>query len=285
MSTNYHTPRIFNYHFGATRCDFSSRTFIMGVLNVTPDSFSDGGRHTSVNAAVNQALQSIEEGGDIIEIGGESTRPGSDPVTASEELDRVLPVVEQLTTHSSVPISIDTTKAEVANAALGAGAALVNDVSGCLSDPEMVDVIRRHNASVVIMHCQGTPKTMQAHPFYHDVVAEVRSFLLERVGMLRSRGIEQIIVDPGIGFGKTLEHNLRLIKHLPVLFDIGCPILVGPSRKSFIGALLDLPVHDRLEGTVGAVAASVLNGASIVRVHDVQAVKRVVKVIDAISAA
>jgi dihydropteroate synthase len=270
------------YRFGTTEHDLSSRTHIVGVLNVTPDSFSDGGRFFVESAAIEHAMRLAEEGADIIDIGGESTRPGSDSVPVDEELRRVIPVIEALVAKTKIPISIDTYKSTVAKRALEAGATIVNDISGLTSDPEMVDVAANHDASVIIMHMKGTPKTMQVDPEYDDVVEEVKTFLQEQVRVALDHGISQIIIDPGIGFGKKLEHNLEIFGRLEELAEIGYPLMVGPSRKSFIGTILNLPVDSRLEGTAAAVAASILKGANLVRVHDVQAMKRVAQVVDAI---
>jgi dihydropteroate synthase len=270
------------YRFGTTEHDLSSRTHIVGVLNVTPDSFSDGGRFFVESAAIEHAMRLAEEGADIIDIGGESTRPGSDSVPVDEELRRVIPVIEALVAKTKIPISIDTYKSSVAKRALEAGATIVNDISGLTSDPEMVDVAANHDASVIIMHMKGTPKTMQVDPEYDDVVEEVKTFLQEQARVALDHGISQIIIDPGIGFGKKLEHNLEIFGRLEELAEIGYPLMVGPSRKSFIGTILNLPVDSRLEGTAAAVAASILKGANLVRVHDVQAMKRVAQVVDAI---
>jgi dihydropteroate synthase len=254
------------------------RVLVMGVLNVTPDSFSDGGAFLNPDAAADRALAMEREGADIIDIGGESSRPGAEPVPLEEELRRVLPVLERLRGRLRIPISIDTTKAEVAEAALQAGAEIVNDISALRFDPRMGEVVARSGAGLVLMHMRGTPKTMQQDPTYADVVAEVRDFLAQRVEHAVSLGIDRelIAIDPGIGFGKTVEHNLELLRRLPELCELGHPVLVGPSRKSFIGAVLDLPVEERLEGTLAACAVAVVRGADIVRVHDVRAVRRAV---------
>jgi len=258
----------------------------MGILNVTPDSFSDGGRYLDRAAAIEHAARMVDDGADIVDVGGESTRPGSDPVPASEERDRVVPVVEALASSVSVPISIDTRKAEVARAALGAGATIVNDVSAG-ADPQMFDVAKGAGAGLVLMHMQGDPKSMQRAPRYDDVVAEVEEYLRGRIEAAESAGVpfESICVDPGIGFGKNLEHNLSVLKRLDVLASLGRPVLVGPSRKRFIGTILDLPEDDRAEGTAGAVAWSVAHGANVVRVHDVKEIARLVRVVDAIARA
>jgi len=252
------------------------RVLIMGILNVTPDSFSDGGRFLSPDAAVERALAMEKEGADIIDVGGESSRPGAEPVPVEEELRRVLPVLERLRGKLRIPISIDTTKAEVAEAALRAGASIVNDISALRFDPAMAPLVAKFGAGLVLMHMLGTPKTMQQAPHYEDVVTEVRDFLAERAQYAQSQGIprEAIAVDPGIGFGKTVEHNLELLRRLPELVELGFPVLVGPSRKSFIGAILGLGVEERLEGTLAACAVAVVRGANILRVHDVKEVRR-----------
>jgi dihydropteroate synthase len=270
------------YNFKNCSFDFSKRTFLMGILNVTPDSFSDGGKFNSTEDAVNYAIKMVDEGADIIDVGGESTRPGSTQISVDEELKRVLPVIEQLVKQTNVPISIDTYKSDVAELALNAGAQIVNDISGLHFDPKMASVVAKLNGSLVVMHIKGTPRTMQANPEYNNLITEVKSYLENSVNLAISGGVKQIIVDPGIGFGKTVEHNLEIIKQLRVFSDLGYPIMTGPSRKSFIGKILNVDMDDRLEGTAAAVAACVMNGASIVRVHDVRAMKRVVGLIDAI---
>jgi dihydropteroate synthase len=257
----------------------------MGILNVTPDSFSDGGRFLDHEAAVRHALAMASDGADLLDVGGESTRPGSDPVSASEEIDRVVPIVKRLAAElPSVPISIDTRKADVADAVLDAGATIVNDVSAG-ADPRMFEVARTERAGVVLMHMKGEPKTMQQAPHYDDVVAEVREYLAERARAAEEAGIDRdrLCVDPGLGFGKTELHSLQLMKEIDALLDIGRPVLVGPSRKSFIGHLLGgADVSERVEGTMGAVAYMVSRGAHVVRVHDVREVARAVRVVDAI---
>ncbi|OFW77886.1 MAG: dihydropteroate synthase [Actinobacteria bacterium RBG_19FT_COMBO_70_19] len=273
-----------HWHAGGRVLDCAERTLVMGVVNVTPDSFSDGGRYLDADAAVTHALGLVEDGADIVDIGGESTRPHADPVTSEEERERVLPVIEHLAAaHPGLAISIDTRKPEVAAAALAAGACIVNDVSGGRSEG-MFDVVREADAGMVLMHMLGEPKTMQEAPHYDDVVAEVKEYLRGRIEAAEWAGIrpQALAIDPGIGFGKNLEHNLALIRHLDALADLGRPILVGPSRKRFIGAILDLPEGERVEGTAGAVAWLVGRGAHIVRVHDVRQIVRVVRVVDAI---
>jgi len=270
------------YEFGRKVYDFSTRSFIMGILNVTPDSFSDGGRYLGVENAVARGIAMAEEGADFLDVGGESSRPGSDPVPAAEELRRILPVIEGLAGKVALPISVDTWKAVVARKALEAGATIVNDITAMTADPEMIHVAAEHAEGVVLMHMKGTPKTMQKDPRYDDVVTEVKDFLARRANEAKHAGIRQILVDPGIGFGKSAKHNLELLRRLKDICGLGYPVLVGPSRKSFIGAVLDLPPEDRLEGTAGAVAVSIMNGAAVVRVHDVRAMVRVARIVDAV---
>jgi dihydropteroate synthase len=252
----------------------------MGILNVTPDSFSDGGQFFDTERAVERGLELANQGADFLDIGGESTRPGSDPVSEEEEIRRVVPVIERLCREVKIPLSIDTYKSSVARAALSAGACIVNDISGGTYDPHMLDTVRDSRATVVLMHVLGTPKTMQLKPVYNDVVTDVSEFLDKQSSLARERGINQIIIDPGLGFGKELHHNFELMKRLSTFLQLGFPILVGPSRKSFIGKVLDLPVNQRLEGTAAAVTACILRGAHIVRVHDVKEMKRVAMVAD-----
>jgi dihydropteroate synthase len=256
----------------------------MGVLNVTPDSFSDGGRFTDHEAAVEHGLRMAADGADLVDVGGESTRPGSDPVSVEEEISRVVPVIKRLAAELDAPVSIDTRKPEVASAALDGGASIVNDVSGARR-PKMFEVVRGSGAGLVMMHMLGEPKSMQEDPTYEDVVADVHSYLAARVDAATRAGIDRdrIAVDPGLGFGKTYGHNLDLMRHVDGFLDLGVPVVVGPSRKSFIGtALGDLPVDRRLEGTAGAAAWLAAHGAHVVRVHDVAEIVRVLRVVDAI---
>lgn len=255
----------------------------MGILNVTPDSFSDGGRFFDPETAVSRGIEMIRDGADIIDIGGESTRPGSDPVSIEDEQERVVPVIKRLVAEVGVPISVDTRKHEVAEAALDVGATIVNDVTAG-SDPEMFPLVRDSGAGMVLMHMKGEPKTMQESPRYDDVVREVHDYLDARVRAAVEAGVgwDRLCVDPGLGFGKTTDDSLRLMKETETLLDIGRPVLVGPSRKSFIGDALGTEVGQRLEGTAGAVAYMVARGAHIVRVHDVKEMARVVRVVDAI---
>jgi len=252
------------------------RVLVMGILNVTPDSFHDGGRFTSIGAAVERALQMEADGADIIDVGGESTRPGAETVTSQVEVDRVLPVIEKIRERSAVSISIDTTKADIAKAALAAGASIVNDVTALRADASMAETIASENAYVVLMHMKGTPASMQQDPTYDDVVEEVRTFLDDRIHAAVASGIpfDHVMIDPGIGFGKRLEHNLSLLRGLRRIVDLGPPVVVGLSRKSFLGQILDLPSDERLEGTIAANAAAVANGAGILRVHDAKEGRR-----------
>jgi dihydropteroate synthase len=275
------------WRVGDTSLVCGARTLIMGVLNVTPDSFSDGGRFFGERAAVDRGIAMVDEGADMVDVGGESTRPGSDPVPVREELARVLPVVERLAANVGVPVSIDTRRADVARAALGAGATIVNDVTAG-RDPQMFDVVRESGAGYVAMHMLGEPKTMQEAAEYDDVVAEVGEFLRERVEAAGLAGVEtdRIAVDPGIGFGKDVDHNLALLHHVDRFAGLGRPVVVGPSRKRFIGTLLGGAAEDeRLEGTIGAAAWLAARGAHVVRVHDVLEVSRALRVVDAIARA
>jgi dihydropteroate synthase len=270
------------YTFGSVGYDFDSRTHIMGIINVTPDSFSDGGKYQSTGEAIEAALAMVANGADFIDVGGESTRPGSEPVPLEVELNRVIPIIEKLAGAVSIPISIDTYKSEVASEALRAGARIVNDISGLHFDPLMAEIIATYHAAVVIMHIRGTPKSMQTDVTYHNLIKEICIYLEEGIRRATEAGIRQIILDPGIGFGKSTDHNLEILKRLEEFRELGYPILVGPSRKSFIGKLLNLPVEDRLEGTAAAVAVSIMNGANIIRVHDVKEMKRIAIITDAI---
>ena len=259
----------------------------MGVLNITPDSFSDGGLYFDTGKAVDRGMEMISQGADIIDIGGESSRPGSDPVSAEEEKKRVIPIISQLRRKSDVLISIDTTKAAVAEAALDCGADIINDISSLRFDADMAGLASSRGAPFILMHMKGTPKTMQSAPFYRNVLAELLDFFKERIAYATSMGVEggKIILDPGIGFGKRLEDNLVLIKHLDAFQTLEKPILIGVSRKAFIGSVLDVPAGERLEGTIAASLLSVMNGANILRVHDVGAVRRAVLMAEAVRSA
>jgi dihydropteroate synthase len=264
--------------------DLDSKTFVMGILNITPDSFFDGGAHFRENDAVKQGLKMVAEGADIIDVGGESTRPFSDPLPLDEELRRVIPVIKTLSQETDIPISIDTYKSEVASQAIEAGATMVNDISALKFDPLMGQLVADAGVPIVLMHMKGKPKNMQINPTYKDLFGEITDFLEKAIEQAISSGIKRdlIIIDPGIGFGKSFDDNLKIINNLHTFSSLGQPLLVGPSNKAFIGHVLGLSVESRESGTMATVAASVLNGANIVRVHNVKATKETVTMIDAI---
>ena len=282
----------FTLAWGSHRLIFGPRTLIMGVLNVTPDSFSDGGRFYTVEKAVTQAEKLVADGADIIDIGGESTRPFSDPVSGDEEIRRVVPVIEKIVDRLRVPISIDTTKAEVARQALNAGACMINDVSAMRMDSSIGSLAAKADVPLILMHMQGTPKNMQETPRYDDLMGEIIGFLKDAMDRALVAGVtrDRIIIDPGIGFGKTYGHNLTLINRLSALKALDAPILVGPSRKAFIRYILKKPGQDDLApshpdvaiGTQAVVAGAILNGAHLVRVHNVAETHVTVEMIDAI---
>jgi dihydropteroate synthase len=264
------------------RCD--DRPLVLGIVNVTPDSFSDGGHHATVDAAVAHALELVRQGADLLDIGGESTRPGSQPVPADEELRRVLPVVEALRGRTTVPLSIDTSKAEVAAACLAAGAHVINDVTALRGDPRLAAVVRAAGAGIILMHMQGTPATMQLDPQYEDVVADIDRFFQERLQAAADEGIAdaRVVLDPGIGFGKTETHNLELLAGLQTFQRHGRPVCLGVSRKGFLGRVLGRPVEQRLAGSLAAVCyAAARDSAQVVRVHDVEATRDAVTLIAA----
>lgn len=285
----------FTLNCGPHRLEIGRGTLIMGIVNVTPDSFSDGGRFLGVEAAVSHGLQLADEGADILDIGGESTRPFSEPVTPEEEIGRVVPVIRELSRKVTIPISIDTKKAAVAQKAIEAGASMVNDISALGGDPQMAKVVTEAGVPVILMHMQGTPKDMQVAPVYEDLFAEIKAFFREVMDHARAAGIPKtnIIIDPGIGFGKTGHHNLVLIRHLERLASLGAPILVGSSRKAFIRHLLkpegekDMPPDHPMVaiGTQATVAAAIDRGAHIVRVHDVAETKATATIVDALKGA
>jgi dihydropteroate synthase len=252
----------------------------MGIVNLTPDSFSDGGQAQRTGDAVAFARGLVAQGTDLLDLGGESSRPGSEPIALVEELRRVIPVVEALSSQVAVPISVDTTKAEVALLAIRAGAAIINDISALGADPQMPSVAARTGAGVVLMHMQGVPKTMQAHPHYKDVVCEIYDFLAHRVEWAEARGIprERIAIDPGIGFGKTGEHNLEILRNLDRFDNLGCVMVIGVSRKGFLGAITGRPVSERTTASVASSLAACLGGARVVRVHDVAQMVDAIKV-------
>jgi dihydropteroate synthase len=280
----------FQLQLRSRKLRLGDRTLVMGVLNVTPDSFSDGGRFFDAKRAVQHALTMQHDGADIIDIGAESTRPGAVEISAGEELRRLLPVLEALRGKLRIPISVDTQKAAVAEIALGAGAELINDISGLRNDQRIAEVAAKHGAPLILMHMRGTPRTMQKGPFARDVMKDVRERLRESVAMAREAGVPktQIVIDPGIGFGKNYAQNYELLAKLPELAKLGYPLAVGTSRKGFLGATLvkngkPAPVEDRIWGTAATVAASILNGAHIVRVHDVAEMKQVAAVADSVA--
>jgi dihydropteroate synthase len=262
------------------------RPLVMGIVNVTPDSFSDGGRYATPESAVARALELVRQGADVLDIGGESTRPGAAPVSVDEELHRVIPVVEELAKQTSVPLSVDTSKAAVAQAALAKGAGIINDVTALMGDPKMPEIVRAGNASVILMHMKGTPATMQQVPSYEDVIAEISQFFADRLQAAFSAGIgkEKVTLDPGIGFGKTSEHNLEILARLEEFHRFGRPVCLGVSRKGFVGRLLNnRPVERRLAGSLAAVCyAMARRSVQIVRVHDVEETKDALSVIAAI---
>ena len=247
------------------------QSLIMGILNVTPDSFSDGGKYFEKNSAINYALEMIDNGADIIDIGGESTRPFADPVSLEEEISRVIPVIEGIRKESDICISIDTTKSQVATAALNSGACIINDVSAMEVDPLMIGVAIEFDCPLIIMHMKGTPKNMQDNPQYESLISDIKKYLLDRAEFIISKGInpKKIVIDPGIGFGKTVENNFEIINNLNHFATMDFPVMLGASRKSFIGISLDLPEEDRLEGSLAANIIGLQNGAKIFRVHDV----------------
>ncbi|MDT8380082.1 MAG: dihydropteroate synthase [Desulfotignum sp.] len=285
----------FQINCGKFQLDLGNRTCIMGILNVTPDSFSDGGEFNEYDEAVAQGIRLAEQGAHILDIGGESTRPFSKPVSAQEEIDRVVPVIDTLSRKINIPISIDTLKSTVAKAALDAGACIINDISACEMDPDMMDVAARYQVPVVLMHMKGTPETMQANPVYDDLIQEITDYLAARAESAIAKGIEKsrIILDPGIGFGKTGHHNLSLIQCLESIVGLGFPVLMGPSRKSFIRTILSEKStgtggtpqvsSEQIEiGTLAAVGACLTHGAHIIRVHDVHRAAAFTRVFDAI---
>jgi len=261
-----------------------SRPLAMGILNVTPDSFSDGGLYLDVGAAVARAEQMVSEGADLIDIGGESTRPGAAAVPLAEELRRTIPVIRRLAKVVRVPLSIDTSKADVAQRALDAGASIVNDVTALRGDPRMALVVARHRAAVILMHMAGSPRTMQRRPRYHDVVRDVAAFLIRQTKQAQDVGISRsrILIDPGLGFGKTAAHNLALMRGLPRFTALGFPVVIGPSRKSFIGKTLHADIGDRMAGTLACVATAFWHGVAMVRVHDVKASIQCLQMLEAI---
>jgi dihydropteroate synthase len=261
-----------------------SYTLIMGILNMTPDSFSDGGQFKSHDKAIDHALKMVEEGANIIDIGGESTRPGAEAVQLEEELSRTIPIIEAIRLKSDCLISIDTYKSKVVTAALAAGADMVNDISGLTFDHNMASLVAKRNVPVIIMHIKGKPGDMQKNPNYDNLIKEIKAFFEVQIAIAKKAGIDRgnIILDPGIGFGKRLEDNFEIIRELGQISTMGYPVLLGPSRKSFIGFTLDLPIEERIEGTLASITAGVINGARIVRVHDIRATRRTLTITEKI---
>lgn len=261
------------YDFGIKKYDLTSRTYVMGILNITPDSFSDGGKYfdgkLNLEKVLKDALQMEKDGADFIDVGGESTRPGSENISIDEELERVIPVIEGLINKIKIPVSIDTYKSQVAEEALRSGASIVNDISGFRFDGMTAEVTAKYNASCILMHIKGTPRDMQKNPVYGNVVEEVYDYLKKSISIAKSHGIKQIMTDVGIGFGKTVEHNLKLIRNLREFTKLGYPLLLGVSRKSFIDKIYPTSVNERLEGTIASNVIGIMNGANIIRVHDV----------------
>lgn len=278
---------VYTLDCGGRRLELGRQTLVMGILNVTPDSFADGGRFFARDRAVEQGLAMARDGADIIDVGGESTRPFSEPVTAEEEMERVLPVIEALVREIDIPVSIDTTKAAVAREALAAGAAMLNDVSALRFDPDMAGLAAERDAPLVLMHMKGTPGDMQKNPHYEDLIGEILAFLQGAVSRAVEAGVrrEQILVDPGIGFGKTFDHNLQVIRQLGRFSELERPLVLGCSRKAFIGHFLGREPDDRDPGTMAAVAVGVMNGAQVVRVHNPAMAVDTVRMVDLIQRA
>jgi dihydropteroate synthase len=270
--------------FKKTALHLSERTHLMGILNVTPDSFSNGGVFFAPDKAIAHGIELASQGADIIDIGGESTRPGAKPLPQDEELRRVIPVIEGLSAKVNVPISIDTYKSSIAEKAIEAGAQMINDISGLNFDPKMADVAAKYDMPIVLMHIKGTPEVMQLDVHYDCLLTEIMEYLEESIEIAEGAGVDarQIIIDPGIGFGKTVEDNVRIIRHLAELKSLGKPIMLGVSRKSFIGKILDTEVDQRIEGTLASVSTAIMNGAHILRVHDVGPAKKAARIVDAI---
>lgn len=271
MNKQSHSQRLWNC--GSKSIPLGQQPLLMGILNVTPDSFSDGGEATDLDSALKKGLQLIKDGASILDIGGESTRPGAEPVSLEAELQRVIPVISALSERTQVPVSIDTTKAEVARQAIQAGAVIINDISGLAFDEAMIPLAAETKAGVICMHIQGTPQTMQDNPEYQNVISDLKTWFLKRIQILIDSGMEsdRIVIDPGIGFGKTAEHNLEILSHIPEFKSLGYPVLIGHSRKRFLSKLLNRSVEERLAGTVGVSIALAEQSVDILRLHDVAA--------------
>ena len=260
------------------------RVLIQGILNITPDSFSDGGLYLNPKKAFNKAIKLLDDGCDIIDIGGESSRPGSTPISSEEEIDRIIPVVEKIKNEVECLISIDTYKADVASEAIKYGANIVNDITGLSYDPDMIDLVVKNNIPVILMHMQGDPKSMQKNPSYDNVIDEISTFFKKQIEKLNIKGfpLDKIILDPGIGFGKTLRHNLNILKNIDIICNLGCHTLIGTSRKSFIGDILNCPPEKRLEGTISSNLYAVIHGVKIIRVHDVLEIRKALTILEKI---
>ncbi len=274
--------KLINYKIGNKTFDFRN-SYVMGILNITPDSFSDGGKYFDKDSAVQHALDMINDGADIIDVGGESTRPGSGNISVDEEINRVIPVIKEIIAQKpETIISIDTTKSQVAEEAVKAGALIINDISGLTFDPKILDVAVKHNSSLIIMHIKGTPKNMQQNPYYNDLIKEIYDFLDNQTELAKKSGIQNIFVDPGIGFGKTVEHNFQLLKNLNEFTNLGYPVVIGVSRKSFIGKTLNLENEERDFPTSIVEAAAIKNGARLIRTHNVKYGSQVCKLLNRI---
>ncbi len=272
-----------DYHFEKWLTN-PDRVLILGILNITPDSFSDGGLYLNSKKAFDKAIKLLNDGCDIIDIGGESSRPGSTPISSQEEIDRIIPVIEKIKNEVKCLISVDTYKADVAYEAIKYGANIINDITGLSHDPDMIELVVKNNTPVVLMHMQGNPKQMQKNPFYHNVIDEISRFFSKQIRKLDKKGfpLDKIILDPGIGFGKTLQHNLKILKNIDIICNLGCHTLIGTSRKSFIGDILNCPPEKRLEGTISSNLFAITQGVKIIRVHDVLEMRRALTIFEKI---
>lgn len=272
-----------DYHFEKWLIN-PDRVLILGILNITPDSFSDGGLYLNPKKAFNKAIKLLNDGCDIIDIGGESSRPGSTPISSQEEIDRIIPVIEKIKNEVECLISVDTYKADVASEAIKYGANIINDITGLSHDPDMIELVVKNNTPVVLMHMQGNPKQMQKNPYYNNVIDEISRFFSKQIRKLDKKAfpLDKIILDPGIGFGKTLQHNLKILKNIDIICNLGCHTLIGTSRKSFIGDILNCPPEKRLEGTISSNLFAITQGVKIIRVHDVLEMRRALTIFEKI---
>ena len=272
-----------DYHFEKWLLN-PDRVLILGILNITPDSFSDGGLYLNPKKAFNKAIKLLNDGCDIIDIGGESSRPGSTPISSQEEIDRIIPVIEKIKNEVECLISVDTYKADVASEAIKYGANIINDITGLSHDPDMIELVVKNNTPVVLMHMQGNPKQMQKNPYYNNVIDEISRFFSKQIRKLDKKAfpLDKIILDPGIGFGKTLQHNLKILKNIDIICKLGCHTLIGTSRKSFIGDILNCPPEKRLEGTISSNLFAITQGVKIIRVHDVLEMRRALTIFEKI---